>query len=320
MGVSLRSGHGGGRPAVSPSCAALPLCCSRDLCLLACLRGSRRRARSRSRSTPPAERPGPAARRSGALRSAARRPSASGSHASVRRVPARRHAPFRHRARWTHGSLSSARGGRGRRARQTHDLASLAPDTGSARFEADVVRARTDGDAPEGEGRVAAVLPAPVPSDQADRRRRSRRGSSRLAVSASPVIVDPNVWMYSSLRGRSRAGRRGAAARVRAPRRLDTRLLDVFEDLPLRVFDRPIRHVLLVHANLLNRRIPCRSARRPPTSGYALVSLQRALEDPAYTALRPTSRGTGSRGSTAGSREPGATPFKGGSPARRPPR
>ncbi len=105
----------------------------------------------------------------------------------------------------------------------------------------------------------------------------------------APVTVDTNDWMYNSVYADALArGDAGGAARVRdAYVASYTRILDFFEDLTLRVFDRPIRHVLLVHANLLNADTLPEWAAVLKARGYAFVTLSRALEDPAYASADP---------------------------------
>ncbi len=100
----------------------------------------------------------------------------------------------------------------------------------------------------------------------------------------APVTVDTNDWMYAAVYGDALAKGDGAfAARVRdAYIASYPTILDFFEDLSLRVFDRPIRHVLLVHANVLNAETLPAWAAALRARGYAFVPLARALEDPAY--------------------------------------
>jgi peptidoglycan/xylan/chitin deacetylase (PgdA/CDA1 family) len=105
----------------------------------------------------------------------------------------------------------------------------------------------------------------------------------------APVTVDTNDWMYNSVYADALArGDAAAAARVREAYVASyATILDFFEDLTLRVFDRPIRHVLLVHANPLNAETLPQWAALLRTRGYAFVTLDRALEDPAYASADP---------------------------------
>lgn len=100
----------------------------------------------------------------------------------------------------------------------------------------------------------------------------------------APVTVDTNDWMYHAVYADALArGEADAAARVREAYVASyATILDFFEDLALRVFGRPIRHVLLVHANRLNADTVPQWAAALRARGYAFVTLDRALEDPAY--------------------------------------
>ena len=105
----------------------------------------------------------------------------------------------------------------------------------------------------------------------------------------APVTVDTNDWMYNAVYADALAqGDEAAAARVREAYVASyATILDFFEDLTLRVFGRPIRHVLLVHANRLNAETLPRWAAALRGRGYAFVTLSRALEDPAYASPDP---------------------------------
>jgi hypothetical protein len=94
----------------------------------------------------------------------------------------------------------------------------------------------------------------------------------------APVTVDTNDWMYSSVYAEALArGDSEAAGRVREAYVVSyPTILDFFEDLTRRVFDRPIRHVLLVHANRLNADTLPEWAAVLRARGYAFVTLERA--------------------------------------------
>ena len=100
----------------------------------------------------------------------------------------------------------------------------------------------------------------------------------------APVTVDTNDWMYSTVYADALArDDAAAAARVRdAYVASYATILDFYEDLTLRVFGRPIRHVLLIHANRLNADTAQSWAAILRARGYVFVSLERALEDAAY--------------------------------------
>jgi peptidoglycan/xylan/chitin deacetylase (PgdA/CDA1 family) len=105
----------------------------------------------------------------------------------------------------------------------------------------------------------------------------------------APVTVDTNDWMYNAVYADALAhGDAAGAARVREAYLASyATILDFFEDLTLRVFSRPIRHVLLVHANMLNADAVPDWAAILRARGYAFVSLERALADPAYASPDP---------------------------------
>jgi peptidoglycan-N-acetylglucosamine deacetylase len=102
----------------------------------------------------------------------------------------------------------------------------------------------------------------------------------------APVTVDTNDWLYNAVYADFLVrGDDAAAARVREAYVASyATILDFFEDLTLRVFGRPIRHVLLVHANRLNADTLRQWAAVLRARGYAFTTLARALEDPAYAA------------------------------------
>ncbi len=105
----------------------------------------------------------------------------------------------------------------------------------------------------------------------------------------APVTVDTNDWMYNSVYADALArGDAGLAARAREAYLASyATILDFFEDLTLRVFDHPIRHVLLIHANPLNAETLDAWAAVLRARGYGFVTLERALEDPAYATPDP---------------------------------
>jgi peptidoglycan/xylan/chitin deacetylase (PgdA/CDA1 family) len=105
----------------------------------------------------------------------------------------------------------------------------------------------------------------------------------------APVTVDTNDWMYNAVYADALARDDAAAAgRVREAYVASfPTILNFFEDLTLRVFGHPIRHVLLVHANRLNAETLPRWAAALRGRGYAFVTLARALEDPAYASPDP---------------------------------
>jgi len=107
----------------------------------------------------------------------------------------------------------------------------------------------------------------------------SKRGS-RVA----PVTIDNSEWIFA---------RAYALAKQRGDRRLAGRvaaayvpymeaMTDYCERQSRRLFSREIRQVLLIHGNALNADNLPRLAARLRARGYAFITLERALEDPAY--------------------------------------
>jgi len=100
----------------------------------------------------------------------------------------------------------------------------------------------------------------------------------------APVTIDTNDWMFATpFTDAHTRGDEAAATRVKqAYLEYIGQMLDFYEDLERRVFGRPIRHVLLVHANELNGDSIDSWASLLRKRGFSFVSLDRALEDPAY--------------------------------------
>lgn len=101
----------------------------------------------------------------------------------------------------------------------------------------------------------------------------------------APVTIDTNDWMFATpfTDARTREDEAAAARVKQAYLDYIGRMLDFYEDLERRVFGRAIRHVLLVHANELNADSLDAWAALLQRRGYSFVSLERALEDPAYS-------------------------------------
>jgi len=111
----------------------------------------------------------------------------------------------------------------------------------------------------------------------------------------APVTVDNSEWIfaraYSNALDRDDAAlfRRVAGAYVPY---LDAKL-DYFERQSRELFGREIRQILLVHANSLNADRFAEVLRTIRRRGYRLVTLERALEDPAYSTAADTFVGQG---------------------------
>lgn len=100
----------------------------------------------------------------------------------------------------------------------------------------------------------------------------------------APVTVDNDEYIFAAAYDRATA--RGASeARGRiAAEYLDymERVVAYFEEQSIALFGRNVRHVLLLHANALNADTFDALAGRLRERGYSFLSLDAALEDPAY--------------------------------------
>lgn len=104
---------------------------------------------------------------------------------------------------------------------------------------------------------------------------------ARRGYRIAPVTLDNSEWIFA----RAYDVAKDAATRKRIGRAyivyMDAKLA-YFEDQSRKLFGRDIRHVLLVHANALNADWFGALAKSMKKRGYAFVTLERALEDPAY--------------------------------------
>ena len=100
----------------------------------------------------------------------------------------------------------------------------------------------------------------------------------------APVTVDTNDWMYNAVFAEAAARDDAALAARTRHAYLDSfgPVVDFFEGLSERIFERPIRQVLLIHANELNAETIDLWAETLRKRGYTFVTLERALDDPAY--------------------------------------
>jgi peptidoglycan/xylan/chitin deacetylase (PgdA/CDA1 family) len=100
----------------------------------------------------------------------------------------------------------------------------------------------------------------------------------------APVTVDNDDYIFAAVyAGALKAGDPESARRTaEAYLRYMDAVFDFDEGLSQTLFGRPIRHVLLLHANELNADHAGRLFARLAQRGYRFVSLARALEDPAY--------------------------------------
>ncbi|HYK40955.1 MAG TPA: polysaccharide deacetylase family protein [Thermoanaerobaculia bacterium] len=111
----------------------------------------------------------------------------------------------------------------------------------------------------------------------------------------APVTIDNSEWIFA--KAYSSALDSGTASLARRigdayPPYMEAKL-EYFERQSRALFGREVRQVLLVHANSLNADRFEEVLRRIRRRGYRLVSLERALEDPAYATAPDTFTGRG---------------------------
>jgi peptidoglycan/xylan/chitin deacetylase (PgdA/CDA1 family) len=102
--------------------------------------------------------------------------------------------------------------------------------------------------------------------------------------SVAPFTIEHDDFVFAAVHADARRrGDAATAARVREAyvAHLDP-ALDTFESMAEDLFGRPIPQVLLIHASPLNADSLEAMLTRLETRGYRFVSLQAALEDPAY--------------------------------------
>lgn len=107
---------------------------------------------------------------------------------------------------------------------------------------------------------------------------------ARKGYRVAPVTIDNSEWIFARAyeRATDRNDAEARAAVARAYLDYMTEKFTYFEEQTRTLFHRPIRHVLLLHANALNADHFDGLARMLRSRGYRFVTLERALEDPAY--------------------------------------
>jgi hypothetical protein len=97
----------------------------------------------------------------------------------------------------------------------------------------------------------------------------------------APVTLDASDFMFASL---YTSGTPEAAEKVRKEYVAHTEaIFDFFEKRAVEVTGHEVRHILLVHANQLNADAMPDLLAMMKRRGYTVVSLERALEDEAYS-------------------------------------
>lgn len=107
---------------------------------------------------------------------------------------------------------------------------------------------------------------------------------SRRGYTAAPVTIDNSEWMYARAYHNVLAnGDKNQLKRI-VDSYLDymDRKIRYFEDQARALFGRDIRQVLLIHANELNADHFGRLAALIKKRGYVFITLDKALQDPAY--------------------------------------
>lgn len=101
----------------------------------------------------------------------------------------------------------------------------------------------------------------------------------------APVTMDNDEYMFAAVYAKAlKAGDEGLAGKTAVAYLAHMDEVFAFnEALSQSLFGRSIRHVLLLHANELNADHSGRLFERLKLRGYRFVTLERALEDPAYT-------------------------------------
>lgn len=108
---------------------------------------------------------------------------------------------------------------------------------------------------------------------------------AELGYAEAPVTINSAEWVFAAAYARALAeGDEATAARVGSAW-LDYmgEVIRQAEESASRLFGRPIRHVLLSHANALNGDCFCSLVSMLKRRGYRFVSLDEALEDKAYS-------------------------------------
>jgi len=100
----------------------------------------------------------------------------------------------------------------------------------------------------------------------------------------APVTIDNQEWVFAEVYARAKE-RRDKATAERVANAYITymeEIFDFFEKLSVEVVGYEIKQVLLLHANPLNADYFDELVRMVKRRGYAFISLDQALEDPAY--------------------------------------
>lgn len=120
--------------------------------------------------------------------------------------------------------------------------------------------------------------------DSPEKKRALQEHLARGGYRVAPVTVDNQEWVYAGVYANARARGDSALARrvVDAYVAHLAEAMAYYERLSVAVFGREIPQVLLLHANLLNAEHLTPVVEMLEARGYAFVSMEDALRDPAY--------------------------------------
>ncbi len=104
------------------------------------------------------------------------------------------------------------------------------------------------------------------------------------AYSVAPFTIENSDYMFNEIYVRARHARDYRTAEQVRAAYLDytERMFEYFEGVARQDFGRDIRQVLLIHANDINADVLDALLARVAKRGYRFVTLERALQDPAY--------------------------------------
>ncbi len=104
---------------------------------------------------------------------------------------------------------------------------------------------------------------------------------------SAPVTIDSDDWRFNVPYLQAKAEKNTEKAKALGERYLDfvQKKFAFYENATQRMFDRPIRHVLLLHANQLNADYAEQIFAMMKDRGYKFVTLEHALKDPAYNSI-----------------------------------
>lgn len=117
-----------------------------------------------------------------------------------------------------------------------------------------------------------------------DKRRAFEAWLGARGYTVAPVTIDNDDYIFAAVYANALKAGESESARRTAQAYLEymAAVFDFHESLSQALFGRPIRHVLLLHANELNADYSGKIFDHLRGRGYEFVPLARALEDPAY--------------------------------------